>query len=41
MERVDMLLDVYALSNDIARHAMMENRILVPYIQLLESKRHD
>ena len=41
VERVDMLLDVYALSNDIARHAMMENRILVPYIQLLESKRHD
>ena len=40
-ERVDMLLDVYALSNDIAKHAMMENRILVPYIQLLESKRHD
>ena len=41
VERVDMLLDVYALSNDIAKHAMMENRILVPYIQLLESKRHD
>lgn len=40
-ERVDMLLDMYALSNDIAKHAMMENRILVPYIQLLESKRHD
>jgi regulator of cell morphogenesis and NO signaling len=41
VERVDMLLDMYALSNDIAKHAMMENRILVPYIQLLESKRHD
>ena len=41
VERVDMLLDMYALSNDIARHAMMENRILVPYIQLLEAKRHD
>ena len=41
VERVDMLLDMYALSNDIARHAMMEDRILVPYIQLLESKRHD
>ena len=40
-ERVDMLLDIYALSNDIARHAMMEDRILVPYIQLLESKRHE
>ena len=40
-ERVDMLLDMYALSNDIAKHAMMEDRILVPYIQLLESKRHD
>ena len=41
VERVDMLLDMYALSNDIAKHAMMEDRILVPYIQLLESKRHD
>ncbi len=40
-ERVDMLLDMYALSNDIAKHAMMEDRILVPYIQLLESKRHE
>jgi regulator of cell morphogenesis and NO signaling len=41
VERVDMLLDMYALSNDISKHAMMEDRILVPYIQLLESKRHD
>lgn len=41
VERVDMLLDMYALSNDIAKHSMMEDRILVPYIQLLESKRHD
>lgn len=40
-ERVDMLLDMYALSNDIAKHAMMEDRILVPYIQLLESNRHE
>lgn len=41
VERVDMLLDVYALSNDITKHAMMEDRILLPYIQLLESKRHE
>lgn len=41
VERVDMLLDMYALSSDIAKHAMMEDRILVPYIQLLESKRHE
>lgn len=41
VERVDMLLDMYALSNDISKHAMMEDRILVPYIQLLESSRHD
>ena len=41
VERVDMLLDMYALSTDIAKHSMMEDRILVPYIQLLESKRHD
>jgi len=40
-DRVDMLLDMYALSNDVAKHAMMEDRILVPYIQLLESKRHE
>ena len=41
VERVDMLLDMYALSTDIAKHSMMEDRILVPYIQLLESKRYD
>ena len=41
VERVDMLLDMYALSNDIAKHAMMEDRILLPYIQLLESARHE
>ncbi len=40
-ERVDMLLDMYALANDISKHAMMEDRILVPYIQLLETKSHE
>lgn len=40
-ERVDMLLDMYALSNDIGKHAMMEDRILLPYIQYLESQSHD
>lgn len=40
-ERVDMLLDMYSLSSDIERHAMMEDRILLPYIQYLESKCHD
>lgn len=40
-ERIDMLLDMYALSNDIGKHAMMEDRILVPYIQYLESQCHD
>jgi hypothetical protein len=36
-----MLLDMYALSNDIGKHAMMEDRILLPYIQYLESQSHD
>lgn len=40
-ERVDMLLDMYSLSNDIGKHAMMEDRILLPYIQYLESQSHD
>lgn len=40
-DRVDMLLDMYALSNDIEKHAMMEDRILVPYIQFLSSQCHD
>lgn len=40
-ERVDMLLDMYSLSSDIERHAMMEDRILLPYIQYLESQSHD
>ena len=40
-ERVDMLLDMYSLSSDIERHAMMEDRILLPYIQYLESQCHD
>ena len=40
-ERIDMLLDTYALSHDIGKHAMMEDRILLPYIQFLESQSHD
>lgn len=40
-EQVDMLLDMYSLSSDIERHAMMEDRILLPYIQYLESQSHD
>lgn len=40
-ERVDMLLDMYSLSSDIERHAMMEDRILLPYIEYLESQCHD
>ncbi len=40
-ERVDMLLDMYSLSSDIERHAMLEDRILLPYIQYLESQCHD
>lgn len=35
-ERVDMLIDLHALSEDIARHADIENKILIPYIKTLE-----
>lgn len=36
-ERVDMLLDIYTLSEDIEKHALIEEKILIPYIQVLES----
>lgn len=38
MERIDMLLDMYSLASDIRKHAKMEDKILIPYIQMLESK---
>ncbi len=38
-ERIDMLMDMYALASDIEKHAMMEDRILIPYIQMLESRK--
>ncbi len=38
-ERIDMLMDMYSLADDIEKHAMMEDRILIPYIQMLESKK--
>lgn len=41
VERVDMLLDMYSLASDIKKHAMLENRILVPFIQLLKSRKND
>lgn len=40
-ERVDMLSDIYALSDDIEKHTLIENNILVPYIQVLENDEYD
>lgn len=40
-ERIDMLLDMYSLASDIEKHALLEDRILIPYIKLLESKEND
>lgn len=35
-ERVDMLLDIYDLSDDIEKHALIECKTLIPYIHALE-----
>ncbi len=36
-ECVYMLNDIFDLSEDIAKHAILEEKILIPYIQVLES----
>lgn len=37
-ECVDMLLDIFAFAGDVGRHTLIENKILVPYIQMLENE---
>lgn len=39
-ERVDMLIDIYALADDIEKHTLIEDKIMVPYIQYLENEEH-
>lgn len=34
-ERIDMLIDIYSLSEDIEKHATIEEKILIPYIKAL------
>lgn len=36
-ERIYMLNDIYALSDDIEKHAAIEEKILIPYIKVLEN----
>lgn len=37
-ERIDMLEDICSLSDDIEKHALIEEKILFPYINLLEDE---
>ncbi len=36
-ERVYMLADVFALSEDIEKHAILEEKVLIPYIKAIET----
>ena len=36
-ERVDMLEDICLLSDDIEKHTLIEEKVLIPYIKVLEN----
>ncbi len=36
-ERIFMLIDIFSLSDDIEKHAILEEKILIPYIKTLEN----
>ncbi|MBP5649874.1 MAG: hemerythrin domain-containing protein, partial [Bacteroidales bacterium] len=35
-ERIEISLDIMDLSDDLNRHSLIEDRILIPYVELLE-----
>lgn len=37
-ECIDMLLDIFAFAEDVGKHTLIENKILIPYIQALENE---
>lgn len=37
-DRISILRDINALSNDLNRHALIEDKILIPYVEYLENK---
>lgn len=37
-DRISILRDINALSNDLNRHALIEDKILIPYVEYLESQ---
>ena len=40
-DRISMLQDLNALSADLNRHALIEDKILVPFVEYLEKQRHE
>jgi regulator of cell morphogenesis and NO signaling len=36
-ERIEISLDIMDLSDDLNRHSLIEDRILIPYVELLEN----
>jgi len=36
-ERIEISLDIMELSDDLNRHSLIEDRILTPYVELLEN----
>ena len=36
-ERIEISLDIMELSDDLNRHSLIEDRILIPYVELLEN----
>ena len=37
-ERIEISFDIMDLSSDLNRHTRVEERVLVPFVELLESK---
>ena len=38
-DSIDVVFDIFQLSADLNKHALIEDRILVPYVEMLEAKR--
>ena len=38
-ESIELVFDIFQLSTDLNKHALIEDKILVPYVEMLERKK--
>ena len=39
MKSIEFVFDIFQLSTDLNKHALIEDKILVPYVEMLERKK--